>query len=44
MAEYTFGSPEVIEEEVDMLIIGGGMAACGTAFEVPRWTKAPASK
>ena len=37
MAEYTFGSPEVIEEEVDMLIIGGGMAACGTAFEVPRW-------
>ena len=37
MAEYVFGNPEVIEEEVDMLIIGGGMAACGTAFEVPRW-------
>lgn len=37
MAEYTFGNPEVVEEEVDMLIIGGGMAACGTAFEVPRW-------
>jgi len=37
MAEYTFGNPEVIEEEVDILIIGGGMAACGTAFEVPRW-------
>src|SRR3990170_1366206 len=39
MAEYTFGSPEVIEEEVDMLIIGGGMAACGTAFEIPRWAE-----
>ncbi len=37
MAEYVFGNPEVIEEEVDMLIIGGGMAASGTAFEVPRW-------
>ena len=37
MAEYAFGNPEIIEEEVDMLIIGGGMAACGTAFEVPRW-------
>src|ERR1035437_2680642 len=37
MAEYTFGNPEVIEEEVDILIIGGGMAACGTAFEIPRW-------
>ena len=37
MAEYVFGNPEIIEEEVDMLIIGGGMAACGTAFEVPRW-------
>ncbi|MFA5915544.1 MAG: adenylyl-sulfate reductase subunit alpha [Burkholderiales bacterium] len=37
MAEYTFGNPEIVEEEVDMLIIGGGMAACGTAFEVPRW-------
>jgi adenylylsulfate reductase, subunit A len=37
MAEYTFGNPEIIEEEVDMLIIGGGMAACGSAFEIPRW-------
>jgi len=37
MAEYVFGNPEIVEEEVDMLIIGGGMAACGTAFEVPRW-------
>ena len=39
MAEYVFGNPEIVEEEVDMLIIGGGMAACGTAFEVPRWTE-----
>src|SRR5450830_569986 len=37
MAEYIFGNPEVIEEEVDILIIGGGMAACGAAFEIPRW-------
>ena len=28
-----FGNPEVIEEEVDILIIGGGMAACGAAYE-----------
>ena len=39
MAEYVFGNPEIVEEEVDMLIIGGGMAACGTAFEVPRWAE-----
>jgi len=24
--------PEVVEMEVDMLIVGGGMAACGTDF------------
>ncbi len=35
--EYGFGNPEIIEEEVDILIIGGGMAACGTAFEIGRW-------
>jgi adenylylsulfate reductase, subunit A len=34
---YGFGNPEVVEEEVDILIIGGGMAACGAAFEVGRW-------
>jgi adenylylsulfate reductase subunit A len=39
MAEYVFGNPEIIEEEVDILIIGGGMAACGSAFEVPRWAE-----
>src|SRR5215469_10345704 len=31
------GKPEVVEEEVDILIIGGGMAACGAAFEIARW-------
>jgi adenylylsulfate reductase, subunit A len=39
MAEGTFGNPQIIEEEVDILIIGGGMAACGAAFEIMRWTE-----
>jgi adenylylsulfate reductase subunit A len=38
MAE--FGNPEVVEEEVDILIIGGGMAACGTGYEIMPWVKA----
>jgi len=33
----TFGSPQVVEEEVDILLIGGGMAACGAAYELMRW-------
>jgi len=40
MAEFGFGNPEIVEEEVDILIIGGGMAACGAAFEVGQWAKA----
>ena len=40
MSEYGFGNPEVVEEEVDILIIGGGMAACGCAFEIMRWADA----
>ena len=32
--------PEVDEREVDILIVGGGMAACGTAFELKKWTDA----
>jgi adenylylsulfate reductase subunit A len=28
--------PEVEEREVDILIVGGGMAACGAAFEVKK--------
>lgn len=31
--------PEVVEKEVDILIVGGGMAACGTAFEIKKWMK-----
>ncbi|MBW1616885.1 MAG: adenylyl-sulfate reductase subunit alpha [Deltaproteobacteria bacterium] len=29
--------PEVEEREVDILVVGGGMAACGTAFEAKKW-------
>jgi len=29
--------PEVDKRDVDILIVGGGMAACGTAFEVKKW-------
>jgi adenylylsulfate reductase subunit A len=32
--------PEVDERDVDILIVGGGMAACGTAFEIKKWTDA----
>jgi len=37
MAE--FGNPEIIEEEVDILLIGGGMACCGAAIEIVRWAE-----
>jgi len=37
MAEATFDNPQVVEEEVDILLIGGGMAACGAAYEIMRW-------
>jgi adenylylsulfate reductase subunit A len=37
MSENEFGNPEVVEEDLDILIIGGGMAACGAAFEISRW-------
>ncbi len=33
----TFGNPEIIDIETDILIIGGGMAACGCAYEARRW-------
>ncbi|WP_333653760.1 adenylyl-sulfate reductase subunit alpha [Dissulfurispira sp.] len=29
--------PEVVEIETDLLLIGGGMACCGAAFEAVRW-------
>jgi adenylylsulfate reductase subunit A len=35
-----FGNPEVVQEEVDILLIGGGMACCGAAYEVVRWAEA----
>ena len=35
--EATFGNPQIVEEEVDILLIGGGMAACGAAYEIMRW-------
>jgi adenylylsulfate reductase subunit A len=38
-----FGNPEVVREEVDILIIGGGMAACGAAYEIMPWAKAAAT-
>ena len=37
--KFEFGNPEIVEEEVDILIIGGGMAACGAAFEIMRWAE-----
>ncbi|GAB4350385.1 MAG: adenylyl-sulfate reductase subunit alpha [Gammaproteobacteria bacterium] len=40
MSEGTFGNPEVVQEEVDILIIGGGMAACGAAYEIVPWVEA----
>ncbi|MEO5373637.1 MAG: adenylyl-sulfate reductase subunit alpha [Alphaproteobacteria bacterium] len=33
----TFGNPDIIEITTDVLIIGGGMAACGCAYEAKRW-------
>ena len=38
MAE--FGNPDVIQEDLDILLIGGGMACCGAAFEIMRWAEA----
>ena len=29
--------PEVVEYDCDVLIVGGGMAACGAAFEITKW-------
>ena len=40
MEEITFGNPKITQESVDILIIGGGMAACGAAYEIMPWIKA----
>jgi adenylylsulfate reductase, subunit A len=37
MSEASFGDPEIVEIETDILIVGGGMAACGAAYEAMRW-------
>jgi adenylylsulfate reductase subunit A len=29
--------PEIIEKYVDLLLVGGGMGTCGTAYEACRW-------
>ncbi|MBC8412598.1 FAD-binding protein, partial [bacterium] len=29
--------PEVVEVETDLLLLGGGMSACGAAYEATRW-------
>jgi adenylylsulfate reductase subunit A len=29
--------PEIVEKYVDMLLVGGGMGTCGTAYEAVRW-------
>jgi len=44
MSGNGFANPEVVEEEVDILIIGGGMAACGAAFEIMRWAEAASAQ
>ena len=31
--------PEIVELDTDVLIVGGGMAACGAAFEAVRWAE-----
>ena len=40
MSQGTFEKPEVVEEDLDILLIGGGMAACGAAYEIMRWAEA----
>jgi adenylylsulfate reductase subunit A len=40
MSQGTFGNPEVVQEELDILLIGGGMACCGAAYEIMRWAEA----
>ena len=37
MSEPSFGNPQIVEHETDILIVGGGMAACGAAYEARRW-------
>ncbi len=36
--------PEIVEIDTDILIVGGGMSACGAAFEAVRWNQAAGNK
>ncbi|MEW6714104.1 MAG: adenylyl-sulfate reductase subunit alpha [Nitrospirota bacterium] len=36
--------PEIVEHETDLLILGGGMSACGTAYEATKWAAAKGLK
>src|ERR1019366_2112420 len=40
MSNRTFENPEVVQEDLDILLIGGGMACCGAAYEMMRWAEA----
>src|SRR3989344_743834 len=40
MSEGTFGNPKIVQEELDILLIGGGMACCGAGYESVRWADA----
>ena len=40
MSDGTFGNPRIVEEDLDILLIGGGMACCGAAYEMMRWAEA----
>ena len=36
-AGLPLAAPDIIEHDLDMLIIGCGMGACGAAYEAVRW-------
>jgi len=40
MSQASFENPKIVQEDLDILIIGGGMASCGAAYEVMRWAEA----
>ncbi|MBE0472589.1 adenylyl-sulfate reductase subunit alpha [Rhodoferax sp.] len=40
MSQASFENPKIVQEDLDILIIGGGMASCGAAYEVMRWADA----
>ncbi len=39
MTDFDFENPQIVEQECDILLIGGGMSACGAAFEIMQWAK-----